>query len=91
MLYGKIKEYRALLTFSSWSDALAAERAFEKLDCPYSPIPAPRSLSFECNFAICFPLGKIDLVKSLAEKGVPFVGLYEATDNGFIPWKGSTE
>lgn len=49
MLYGKLKEYRALLTFPSLTEALGAERVFSRYECPFDTIPTPMRLRAGCN------------------------------------------
>lgn len=83
MLYGALKEYRALVTFPSLTQALGAERVFQRWNCPFSSIPTPRSLRSGCNTALCFPLDRKDLVDELIDDGVVFTGAYEAREDGF--------
>lgn len=85
MLYGMLKEYRALVTFPSMSEALGAERILTKLNCPFAPIPTPRSLRSGCNTSYCFPLNRKEVIEDLIDDGVVFTGVYEAKEDGFIP------
>ncbi|WP_080510934.1 DUF3343 domain-containing protein [Desulfitobacterium hafniense] len=84
MLYGPLFENRALITFPSLTQSLAAERVFKRLDCPHTSIPTPRSVRSGCNTAICFPIDRKEIVEDLIDDGVVFLGAYEATDEGFI-------
>jgi hypothetical protein len=84
MLYGKLKEYRALLTFPSLTDALGAEKVLARYDCPYASVPTPISLRAGCNTSLCFPLERKELVDDLIDDGVVFTGVYEAREDGFV-------
>lgn len=85
MLYGMLKEYRALLTFASMTQALGAEKVLTRLNCPYALIPTPRSLRSGCDTSICFPLAQKELVDELIDDGVVFTGAYEAREDRFLP------
>ncbi|SHI26925.1 DUF3343 domain-containing protein [Desulfosporosinus lacus] len=84
MLYGKLKEYRALITFPSLTEALGAEKVLSRYNCPFASIPTPRSLRSGCNTALCFPLERKSLVDDLIDDGVVLTGMYEAREDGFI-------
>ncbi|HBV87082.1 MAG TPA: hypothetical protein DEF42_10625 [Desulfosporosinus sp.] len=84
MLYGKLKEYRALITFPSLTEALGAEKVLNRYNCPYASIPTPRSLRSGCNTAVCFPLERKALVEDLIDDGVVLTGMYEAREDGFF-------
>lgn len=84
MLYGALKDYRALVTFPSLTQALGAERVFNRLNCSYASIPTPRSLRSGCNTALCFPLERKEIVEDLIDDGVVFTGAYEAREEGFF-------
>lgn len=84
MLYGKLKEYRVLLTFPSLTEALGAEKVLNRYDCPYASIPTPRSLRAGCNTSLCFPLERKSLVDDLIDDGVVLTGMYEAREDGFF-------
>ena len=83
MLYGMLKEYRALMTFPSLSEAIGAERVLRKLNCPFASIPTPRSLRTGCNTSFCFPLNRKEVVEDLIDDGVVFTGVYEAKEDEF--------
>lgn len=85
MLYGKLKDYRVLLTFPSLTEALGAERILTRLDCPFASVPTPRSLRSGCNTAICLPLERKEIIDDLIDDGVVFTGVYEAREDGFFP------
>ena len=87
MLYSELIEYRALINFDSLTQAMAAEKVFKKLDCPYALIPTPKSMRSGCNNSICFPLHLKDIIEDLLDAGVVIMGTYEATEDGFISMK----
>ncbi|WP_088225182.1 DUF3343 domain-containing protein [Desulfosporosinus sp. FKB] len=87
MLYGELKQYRALITFDSLTQAMAAEKVFKKLDCPYALIPTPRTLRSGCNNALCFPHERKEIIDDLIDEMVVFTGVYEANNDGFAPLK----
>ncbi|MHB8076771.1 DUF3343 domain-containing protein [Desulfosporosinus fructosivorans] len=84
MLYGKLKEYRVLITFPSLTEALGAEKVFNRYDCPFASVPTPRSLRSGCNTSLCFPLDRKALVDDLIDDGVVLTGMYEAREDGFF-------
>ena len=84
MLYGKLKEYRALLTFPSLTEALGAERVFSRYECPFATIPTPIRLRSGCNTALCFPLERKAIIDDLIDDGVVLTGMYEAREEGFF-------
>lgn len=83
MLYGALIEYRALVTFPSLTQALGAERVFNRLKCPYTSIPTPRSVRSGCNTALCFPLERKEIIEDLIDDGIVFLGAYEVKEEGF--------
>ncbi len=83
MLYRELIQYRALITFDSLTQAMAAEKVFKKFDCPYALIPTPKSMRSGCSNAICFPLQLKDIIEDLFDAGVVIIGAYEATEDGF--------
>ena len=83
MLYRELIEFRVLISFDSLTQAMAAEKVFNKLDCPYALIPTPKSMRSGCNNAICFPLHRKDIIEDLLDAGVVIMGAYEATEDGF--------
>lgn len=85
MLYGKLKDYRALLTFSSLTEALGAEKVLTRYDCPFASVPTPRSLRSGCNTSLCLPLERKEIIDDLLDDGVVFTGVYEAREDGFVP------
>lgn len=85
LLYGKLKDYRGIITFPSLTQEFEAEKVFTGLNCPFAAIPTPRSLRSGCNTAMCFPLEYKELVDELIDDGVVFTGVYEATEDGFVP------
>ncbi|CAA7601516.1 Protein of unknown function (DUF3343) [Acididesulfobacillus acetoxydans] len=85
MLYGKLKDYRALLTFPSLTEALGAERILDRSGCPFASIPTPRSLRSGCNTSLCLPLERKEIIDDLIDDGVVFTGVYEAREDGFAP------
>jgi len=85
MLYGMLKEYRALITFDSLSEAFGAEQVLKERNCPSALIHTPRSLRAGCNRALCFPLAFKDLIEDLIDARVVFTGCYEARKEGFVP------
>ena len=87
MLYSELIEYRALINFDSLTQAMAAEKVFKKLDCPYALIPTPKSMRSGCSNSICFPLHLKDIIEDLLDAGVVIMGTYEATEDGFISMK----
>jgi hypothetical protein len=84
MLYGMLKEYRALLTFPSLTEALGAEKVLSRYDCPFASVPTPRSLRSGCNTSLCFPLDRKSIIDDLIDDGVVFTGMYEAREDGFF-------
>lgn len=84
MLYGKLKEYRVLLTFPSLTEALGAEKVLSRYDCPFASVPTPRSLRSGCNTSLCFPLDRKSLVDDLIDDGVVLTGMYETREDGFF-------
>lgn len=87
MLYGELKQYRAVITFDSMTQTMAAEKVFKQFDCPFALIPTPRSLRSGCNNALCFPLESKEIVDDLIDAMVVFTGVYEAAEDGFSPLK----
>ena len=85
MLYGKLKDYRAIITFPSLTQALGAEKVLARHDCPFSSIPTPRSLRAGCNTSVCLPLERKEIIEDLIDDGVVFTGVYEAREDGFAP------
>ena len=85
MLYGKLKEYRVLVTFPALTQELAAERVLKHFACPFATFPTPRQLRAGCNTAMCFPLERKELVEELIDDGVVMTGIYEAKEEGFFP------
>ena len=85
MLYGKLKEYRVLLTFPSLTEALGAEKILERAGCAFASIPTPRSLRAGCNTSLCLPLERKEIIDDLIDDGVVFTGVYEAREEGFFP------
>lgn len=83
MLYRELIQYRALITFDSLTQAMAAEKVFKRLNCPYALIPTPKSMRSGCNNSICFPLQLKDTIEDLLDAGVVIMGAYEATEDGF--------
>ncbi len=84
MLYGKLKEYRAVITFPSLTEALGAEKVLTRFDCPFASIPTPRSLRSGCNTSLCFPLERKAIVDEVIDDGVVLTGAYEAREDGFF-------
>jgi len=85
MLYGKLKEYRAVITFPALTQELAAERVLERFGCPFAAIPTPHKLRQGCSTALCFPLERKDLAEEIIDDGVVMTGIYEVKDEGFLP------
>ncbi|KLU62826.1 hypothetical protein CEB3_c07870 [Peptococcaceae bacterium CEB3] len=85
MLYGKLKDFRVLLTFPSLTEALGAERLLDHSGCPFASIPTPRSLRSGCNTSLCLPLEHRAIIDDLIDDGVVFTGVYEALEDGFAP------
>ncbi|ODA42060.1 DUF3343 domain-containing protein [Desulfosporosinus sp. BG] len=83
MLYRELIQYRALITFDSLTQAMAAEKVLKKLDCPYALIPTPKAMRSGCNNALCFPLQRKDIIEDLLDASVVIMGAYEATEDGF--------
>lgn len=84
MLYGKLKEFRVLVTFPSLTEVFGAERIFKRNNCPYESITTPRILRSGCNVAFCFPLERRALIEDLIDGGVVFTGVFEAREDGFF-------
>lgn len=84
MLYGKLKEYRALITFPSLSEAFGAERILSRYDCPFATVPTPRSLRAGCNTALCIPLDRKAIIDEIIDDGIVLTGTYEAREDGFF-------
>jgi len=85
MLYGKLKEYRALLTFPSLADVMHAEGILTRLDCPSAVVRTPSSLRSSCNsMSLCLPLESKAIIDELINEGVVFTGMYEAREDGFF-------
>lgn len=82
MIYGPLVEYRALITFSSLTQAMEAESVLKRLNCPFASIPTPQSVRSGCNTALCFPLEHREIVEDLIENGVVFLGAYKVTEEG---------
>ncbi|MFZ3101035.1 MAG: DUF3343 domain-containing protein [Desulfitobacteriaceae bacterium] len=84
MLYGKLKEYRLLITFSNVSEALKSERKLAKKGCVFETIPTPLGLSAGCGLSICLPREKEEAVQDLINQGICIASIYEAQNSGFL-------
>lgn len=85
MLYGKLKEYRVLLTFPSLAEVMYAEGILSRCDCPSAVVLTPRSLRSGCNnMSLCLPLECKAIIDELINEGVMFTGLYEVREDGFF-------
>ena len=85
MLYGKLKEYRALLTFLSIADVMHAEDILSRYDCPCAIVRTPPSLRLSCNsMCLCLPLESKAIIDQLIDEGVVFAGMYEVREDGFF-------
>ena len=86
MLYGKLKEYRALLTFPSLADVMHAEGILTRYDCPSAVVRTPSSLRSSCNsMSLCLPLECQAIIDELINEGVVFTGMYEMREDGVFP------
>lgn len=84
MLYGKLKEYRLLITFPSVSDAIKAERRLAQEGYDFATIPTPKELTAGCGLSICLPLEKQNSTEILLNAGIRVDGVYEAQDSGYL-------
>jgi len=84
MLYGKLIEFRVLVTFPSLTEVFGAERILKRNNCPYASITTPRILRSGCNVAFCFPLDRREIIEDLIDGGIVFTGVFEARDDGFF-------
>ena len=84
MLYGKLKEYRLLITFSTMSEALKSERKLDHKGYVFEPIPTPLGLSAGCGLSICLPREEEKVVQELLNEGICIAGVYEVQNSGFI-------
>lgn len=67
---------RAVFTFHTTADAMAAERLCRKADVPGRLIPAPRSLAADCGIAWASPPEALERVAALLTgAGVEFADM----------------
>lgn len=83
MLYGKLREYRLVITFPSVSEALKSERRLESEGCDFVTIPTPRSLTAGCGLSLCIAVEKIEKIYKLLNDGIKIDGVYEAEESGY--------
>jgi len=84
MLYGKLKQYRMLITFPSVSEAMKSERKLASASCEFVTIPTPRQLTAGCGLSLCISLENKDGLRKLLQEGICVDGIYEATESGYI-------
>ena len=72
------KTPHVVVTFSTTSDAMAAQAASDKGVLPGRMIPAPSEVSAGCGLAWCAPAGaREELLRALSQERLAFEGVFE--------------
>ncbi|HIX28313.1 MAG TPA: DUF3343 domain-containing protein [Candidatus Blautia stercoravium] len=73
------KVKRLVLSFSTTTQAMAAEQWFQGKEMPGRLIPLPGSISAECGLAWCTDIDQKGAVEQAAEEGaIQIQGIHEA-------------